>query len=268
MDNRYIEKKNSITKKRIKLSIIPAIILLFFIWLMFVIDYLQVVPFNFSLLGIYPLRVNGLGGIVLSPFIHASFSHLASNTVPLLIMVSMVFYFYNQIAIKSISLLWLLSGSFTWIIGRSAYHIGASGLVFALVFFLFFSGLLRKYIPLVAVSMIVIFIYGSTIWSIFPISELVDVSLSWEAHLSGAIAGFIVAFIYRKQGPQKPEVVWHDDEVEAKHLLSDDFKDELKPTAYIDWENITIEDEVDVNNNFASIDDGDNDIKPKNNSPI
>lgn len=123
-----------------------------------------------------------------------------------------MFFFYNSIAIKSISLLWVISGVLTWFIGRNAYHIGASGLVFALVFFLFFSGLFRRYIPLTAVSMIVIFIYGSTIWSIFPISELVDVSLSWEAHLSGAIAGFIVAFLFRKQGPQKPEVVWEEDD--------------------------------------------------------
>lgn len=261
MEIESVKKRDAIIRKRIKLSVMPAVVLLFFIWIMFVIDYLQVVPFNFSLLGIYPLRVNGLAGIVLSPFVHASFSHLASNSVPLLIMVSMIFYFYNQIALKSISLLWILSGALTWFIGRSAYHIGASGLVFALVFFLFFSGLFRKYIPLVAVSMIVIFIYGSTIWSIFPITELIDVSLSWEAHLSGAIAGFIVAFLYRKQGPQKPEVVWDDDDgVGDNHLLLDEDKDELRPTAYIDWENTTIDDVVDANVIPPTSDDGDKDI--------
>lgn len=179
---------------------------------MFVIDYTQVFYFNFSRLGIYPLRINGLVGVISSPFVHASFSHLISNTVPLLIMVSMIFFFYNQIAFKSIALLWVISGILTWLLGRNAYHIGASGLVFALVFFLFFSGLFRRYTPLVAVSMIVIFIYGSTIWSIFPISEFVDASLSWEAHLSGAISGFLVALLYRNQGPQKPEIIWDDDE--------------------------------------------------------
>lgn len=179
---------------------------------MFVIDYTQVFYFNFSRLGIYPLRINGLVGVISSPFVHASFSHLISNTVPLLIMVSMIFFFYNQIAFKSIALLWVISGILTWLLGRNAYHIGASGLVFALVFFLFFSGLFRIYTPLVAVSMIVIFIYGSTIWSIFPISEFVDASLSWEAHLSGAISGFLVALLYRNQGPQKPEIIWDDDE--------------------------------------------------------
>lgn len=212
MMKEHAVKRHSFIRKRIKLSVIPALILLFLIWIMFVIDYTQIIHFNFSRLGIYPLHFKGLAGIFLSPFVHASFSHLISNTIPILIMVSLMFFFYNSIAIKSISLLWVISGVLTWFIGRNAYHIGASGLVFALVFFLFFSGLFRRYIPLTAVSMIVIFIYGSTIWSIFPISELVDVSLSWEAHLSGAIAGFIVAFLFRKQGPQKPEVVWEEDD--------------------------------------------------------
>lgn len=211
MVNDIVRKRQSFINKRIKLSVIPALILLFFIWIMFVIDYTQVFQFNFSRLGIYPLRMNGLVGVISSPFVHASFSHLISNTVPLLIMVSMIFFFYNQIAFKSIALLWVISGILTWILGRNAYHIGASGLVFALVFFLFFSGLFRRYTPLVAVSMIVIFIYGSTIWSIFPISEFIDASLSWEAHLSGAISGFLVALLYRKQGPQKPEIIWEDD---------------------------------------------------------
>ncbi len=211
MVNDIVRKRQSFINKRIKLSVIPALILLFFIWIMFVIDYTQVFQFNFSRLGIYPLRMNGLVGVISSPFVHASFSHLISNTVPLLIMVSMIFFFYNQIAFKSIALLWVISGILTWILGRNAYHIGASGLVFALVFFLFFSGLFRRYTPLVAVSMIVIFIYGSTIWSIFPISEFIDASLSWEAHFSGAISGFLVALLYRKQGPQKPEIIWEDD---------------------------------------------------------
>jgi membrane associated rhomboid family serine protease len=164
------------------------------------------------MLGIYPRQLNGLTGIIFSSFVHGSFSHLVSNTVPLLILISLLFYFYNQIAFKSLALLWLLSGFLTWLIGRNSYHVGASGLIFALVFFLFFSGLFRKYIPLVAVSMIVAFAYGSTVWSIFPITEYVDVSLSWEAHLSGAIAGLIVALIFRNQGPQKPETFWNDEE--------------------------------------------------------
>ena len=207
-----IVKTERLQKKRIWLATIPALVMCALIWLIFLIDFSQVLRFNFSLLGIYPRQWIGLSGVVFSPFVHGSFSHLISNTVPLLILITLLFYFYNQIAFKSLVYLWLLSGFFTWIIGRNSYHVGASGLIFALVFFLFFSGLFRKYIPLVAVSMVVAFAYGSTVWSIFPITEYIDVSLSWEGHLSGALAGFIVALIFRNQGPQKPETFWNEEE--------------------------------------------------------
>ena len=209
-----IVKTERLQKKRIWLATIPALVMCALIWLIFLIDFSQVLRFNFSLLGIYPRQWIGLSGVVFSPFVHGSFSHLISNTVPLLILITLLFYFYNQIAFKSLVYLWLLSGFLTWIIGRNSYHVGASGLIFALVFFLFFSGLFRKYIPLVAVSMVVAFAYGSTVWSIFPITEYIDVSLSWEGHLSGAIAGFIVALIFRNQGPQKPETFWNEEEEE------------------------------------------------------
>ena len=209
-----IVKTERLQKKRIWLATIPALVMCALIWLIFLIDFSQVLRFNFSLLGIYPRQWIGLSGVVFSPFVHGSLSHLISNTVPLLILITLLFYFYNQIAFKSLVYLWLLSGFFTWIIGRNSYHVGASGLIFALVFFLFFSGLFRKYIPLVAVSMVVAFAYGSTVWSIFPITEYIDVSLSWEGHLSGAIAGFIVALIFRNQGPQKPETFWNEEEEE------------------------------------------------------
>lgn len=207
-------KTERLQKKRIWLATIPALVMCVLVWVMFLIDYTHIFQFNFSVLGIYPRQINGLVGIIFSPFVHGSFSHLISNTVPLLILISLLFYFYNQIAFKSLAYLWLLSGFLTWLIGRNSYHVGASGLIFALVFFLFFSGLFRKYIPLVAVSMVVAFVYGSTVWSIFPITEYIDVNLSWEGHLSGAIAGFIVALIFRNQGPQKPETFWNDEEDE------------------------------------------------------
>ncbi|MDO5664307.1 MAG: rhomboid family intramembrane serine protease [Bacteroidia bacterium] len=205
-------KTERLQKKRIWLATIPALVMCVLVWVMFLIDYTHISQFNFSVLGIYPRQLNGLFGIAFSPFVHGSFSHLVSNTVPLLVLFSLLFYFYNQIALKSLAYLWLLSGLITWLIGRNSYHVGASGLIFALVFFLFFSGLFRRYIPLVAVSMVVAFVYGSTVWSIFPITEYIDVNLSWEGHLSGAIAGFIVALIFRNQGPQKPETFWNEED--------------------------------------------------------
>ncbi|MDY9919253.1 MAG: rhomboid family intramembrane serine protease [Proteiniphilum sp.] len=203
-----------IEKKRAQLALLPAIVWVVLVWLAFIVDYTGLFAWDFSHLGILPGVTDGLIGIIFSPFIHNSFSHLLSNTLPLLILIWFLFYFYSKIAFGAFICLWLSSGFLTWIIGRGSYHVGASGLVFGLLFFLFFSGIFRKYIPLVAVSLIVAFIYGSTIWSIFPITEMVDTSISWEGHLSGAVSGLIFAIVFRKQGPQKPEVVWEEEEDE------------------------------------------------------
>jgi len=187
------------------LALLPSLVFVTLVWLAFIIDHAGLFGGNFSRWGIQPLTVSGLRGILFSPFIHASFSHLLSNTLPLFYSYfGFCFYFYRNIASRVFVLLWLLSGLATWLIGRNSMHVGASGLVFALLFFLFFSGIFRGHIPLIAVSLIVAFIYGSTIWSIFPITEMVDASISWEGHLSGSISGLLLAVIFRKQGPQKP----------------------------------------------------------------
>jgi len=130
-----------------------------------------------------------------------------------------LFYFYRSIAWKSLLILWILSGFLTWLIGRDSYHIGSSGLIFGLMFFLFFSGIFRNYIPLIALSLIVAFVYGSSFWSIFPFAQYVDVHLSWEGHLAGAVSGIIVAIVFRNQGPQKQEVVWEEEEEKNDELI-------------------------------------------------
>lgn len=186
------------------------------------ITHAGVSDWNYSSLGIKPGDVSGLKGIIFSPFLHTSFSHLWSNTLSLLILIWLLFYFYSRIAFSTLLYLWVLSGAVTWVIGRDSYHVGASGLVFAILFFLFFSGLFRKYIPLVAVSMIVAFIYGGTVWSIFPITEMVDASISWEGHLSGAISGLLLAVIFRKQGPQKPVETWEEENDTDIYVFTED----------------------------------------------
>jgi len=198
------------------LALLPSLVFTVFVWLTFLVDHAGLLGSNFSQWGIRPGEVSGLKGIIFSPFIHTSLSHLLSNTLPLLILIWFLFYFYSGIAPGVFVSLWFLSGLITWFIGRGSMHVGASGLVFAILFFLFFSGLFRRHIPLVAVSMIVAFIYGSTVWSIFPVTELVDPSISWEGHLSGAISGLLLAVIFRKQGPQKPPEIWDEEEEEEE----------------------------------------------------
>lgn len=194
----------AIEKKRIWLAMIPPIVLVVTLWLVAVVNETILPGDVLGQYGIFPRRLTGLRGILFSPFIHSSFSHLFSNTLPLFILLWCIFYFYAEIAYHVTGVLWVLSGFLTWVIGRDSYHVGASGLVFALFSFLFFSGIFRRHIPLISVSLMVAFIYGSTIWSIFPVAEYVDADISWEAHLSGFVSGLIVAAAFRKQGPQKP----------------------------------------------------------------
>ena len=215
----------SFEKKRVWLALIPVIVLITLIWLIHIIQISEIFEYNLTNLGILPREASGLKGILFSPLLHSSFSHLWSNTLPLIILTWFLFYCYRRISFISFVLLWIISGSFTWLIGRGSYHVGASGLVFALLFFLFFSGVFRKYIPLIAVSLVVIFIYGGTIWSIFPVTEIIDSSISWEGHLSGAIGGLIVAIIFRNQGPQRPVKVWEDEDDEEEDFMSDDYFD-------------------------------------------
>lgn len=212
--------RTSVERKRVKLAMLPAVVFVVLVWLVFIVDYAGVFAEDFTRWGIYPGELRGMIGIFTSPFIHSSFSHLLSNTLPLIILTWFLFYFYSKIAFRVFVCLWLSSGLLTWVIGRGSYHVGASGLVFGLLLFLFFSGILRKYIPLVAVSLIVAFIYGSTLWSISPLALEVDASISWEGHLSGAICGVAFGLFFRRQGPQKPVVIWDDEDEDSDHTGS------------------------------------------------
>ncbi len=219
-------------RKRMWLALIPAMILIIFVWLSYIIQISGVFERNLTQLGILPREFSGLKGILFSPLIHSSIKHLWSNTLPLIILTWFLFYFYSKISYYTFILLWLLSGLITWLIGRGSYHIGASGLVFSLLFFLFFSGLFRKYIPLIAVSLVVVFIYGGTVWSMFPITEYIDSTISWEGHLSGAISGLIIATLFRNQGPQRPVKVWDNDNENNNDEEDYDYMSD----EYVDWQ--------------------------------
>ena len=144
--------------------------------------------------GIYPRDLVGLRGIVLSPFIHGSLEHLYNNSLPLLVLLAAIAYFYRELTWKVLVYGILLSGAITWIIGRPSYHIGASGLIYVLVSFVFFKGVMTKYYRLVALSLMVIVLYGGMAWYVFP---NIDNSISWEGHLAGLITGFAFALAFK-----------------------------------------------------------------------
>jgi hypothetical protein len=103
-------------------------------------------------------------------------------------------YFYRDIFFKILLNGILLSGLITWVIGRESFHIGASSLIYVLASFIFFKGIMTKYYRLVALSLLVVLVYGSLIWYIFP---NVKEGISWEGHLAGLITGFAFALIYK-----------------------------------------------------------------------
>ena len=158
--------------------------------------------------GIYPRELKGIVGIFTSPFIHGDWKHLFNNSIPLIVLGSALFHFYKRLAPRVWIYSILYTGILVWLGGRPSFHIGASGLVYALASFLFFSGFIRKHKPLMAISMIVVFIYGGMVWGIFPREE----HISWEGHLYGAFNGLFWALYYREEGPQRKKYSWEIEE--------------------------------------------------------
>ena len=192
------------------------ILFLIIMWIVKLIEYRF--GLSFANYGVHPQRLIGLKGILFSPFIHKDFSHLINNSYPILILGGMLFFFYKKIAKQLFLWLFFISGFWLWIIGRPSFHIGASGVIYALASFLFISGIIRKNPRLSAISMLIIFMYGSMIWGIFPAEK----NVSWEGHLSGFLAGILVAIFYRKEGPKRKKYQWEIEEELTKEFLTED----------------------------------------------
>jgi membrane associated rhomboid family serine protease len=195
-------------KKKVCLSIVfPA----FFVALLWLVKAIEVIDNrNLWYYGIYPRRISGIAGIFLAPLIHGNINHLLDNSIPLFFLGWAVFYFYNKVSYRVFIIIYLFSGLAVWIFARPSYHIGASGLIYGLGSFLFFSGIIRQNINLLAISLLVAFLYGSMVWGIFPYKQ----GISWESHLAGGAAGFLLSIIYRKTGPEPTLHVWNEEDEE------------------------------------------------------
>ncbi len=184
----------------------------FFLLLLWAVKFFETsMELSFVERGVYPRKWSGLQGILFSPLIHGNWKHLIDNSMPVLLLSLALFYFYRDIAYKIWGLIYLMGGILLWGVGREAYHIGASGLIYGLATFLFLSGIIRRVRSLTAISLLVVFWYGSMVWGLLPF----DFEVSFEAHITGAVSGVVLAIVYRDQGPE-PERSELDDDNEAQ----------------------------------------------------
>jgi membrane associated rhomboid family serine protease len=193
-------------------SLVIPLIIVALMWLVKVVEVSLGV--DFGRYGVAPHTLRGLLGIFTLPFLHGSWEHLLSNTVPILVLGTALYYCYPSLANRVLLITYLASGLLTWCIGNPAStHIGASAIVYGLNLFLIFSGFIRGNRLLIVISLIMVFLYGSFIWGMIP-SLAIPQNISWEGHLSGAIIGVLLAVFLRKEGPQKEVYHWEEDEEE------------------------------------------------------
>ena len=183
------------------------------IWVVYWVE--LVIGVNFNEMGVKPRTLLGLRGVVLSPFIHGSLEHLYNNTIPLGILLSALWYFYRDVAWKVLVYGILLSGLITWLIGRTSYHIGASGFIYVLASFIFFKGIFSSHFRLIALSLIVVFIYGSMLWYIFPVKD----GMSWEGHLAGFLTGLFLAKVVKASIPPTKKYEWEKEDFKEEDDL-------------------------------------------------
>lgn len=207
--------KNIIHKK----AVFAPLIMLAAMWFGFL---LQSIGFFSSCFGaIIPLLPEGLLGIITSPLLHGSIDHIVGNSIPIAVLMFLLYQFYAEVATKVFIMGWLSTGLLLWLLppidimtGEYFYTctIGASGVVYVLAFFLFFSGVFRWNMKLLTISLLVVLYYGSLIWGMFPEELFYNLDepskISWQAHLSGALMGSAMAYIFKKSGEKKKKFIW------------------------------------------------------------
>jgi len=205
-----------IKKKNLFSSLFFPVVLITTIWMVKLSEI--VLEVDFSQYGIFPRKIEGLIGILFYPLIHGDINHLINNSTALFLLSIGIFHFYRPVAYKIYFWTYIMSGLWIWASARESYHIGASGLIYGFATFIFVSGIIRKNTNLLALSLLVTFLYGGMVWGIFPIRP----GMSFEGHLWGSVAGLILSFHFRKEGPQKKKYSWDLEEDEIKNEDSND----------------------------------------------
>jgi membrane associated rhomboid family serine protease len=158
--------------------------------------------------GIRPRQWVGLPGILVAPLLHAGFMHLIANSVPLLVLGTAMLQLYPTAALRALPALYLGPGIAVWLFAREGVHVGASGLVYGLVSYIFVAGLIRRDRRAIAASLLVAFMYGTLVWGVLPIKE----GVSWETHLAAALIGVLLAILQRHRDvPPRARYSWEDE---------------------------------------------------------
>lgn len=167
--------------------------LVFLMWGIFFLD--QLYPVDLAMFGILPRTIYGLLGIFTAPLLHGSVAHLVSNTMPVLILGTVLYMFYRRIANRVFLQCYFFTGILVWLFARTSIHIGASGLIYGLASFLIFFGLFQRDFKSLLISIIIMVVYGGIFYGVLPTQSYV----SWESHLMGAIVGFFNAINVRNR---------------------------------------------------------------------
>ena len=178
------------------------------LWVITLGDYL--LGLDLYRFGIYPRRMDALPGILLAPLVHASFGHLFSNTLPLLVLGTALVYGYPRASRIALPVIYIGSGICVWLLGRPSFHVGASGLALGIMVFVFLMGAVRWDRRAIALSCLVFFLYGGMIWGVFPGTP----GMSFEYHLSGAALGIVCVWWLRNLDPPPPpkRYDWEDED--------------------------------------------------------
>ncbi|MCE1164228.1 MAG: rhomboid family intramembrane serine protease [Bacteroidetes bacterium] len=201
-----IDPETEANKVKFRISLIISSVFLCVLWAVKIFE--TYTKKDLSFLGVYPKEVKGLIGILTAPLVHADFSHLTSNSITLFVVMIFLFYAYINSSLKVFAIIYFLPNVFVWFLGRPAYHIGASGIIYGILAFLFFVGLLRRDPRSIGLSLLVTFMYGGLVWGILPY----DPAISFEAHISGAAVGILCAVLFRNSDPKPPKYEWEEEE--------------------------------------------------------
>lgn len=188
-DPRYTHSRKAQANFRLAVKI--SLALLAAIWLVFLVD--AMLGLRLTRFGLRPGSVSGLIGAVTAPLLHGNLQHVFSNSLPLFVSMTATLYLYPNSSLRVIPMIWLGSGLLAWMFARPSLHVGASGLIYGLLAYVFLGGILRRDMRSVSVSLLVGFLYGSMVWGVLPIR----LQMSWEMHSTGALLGIVLAIIYR-----------------------------------------------------------------------